>query len=154
MLIFQVWPLLPGEPLREREDWSVHTGRKKFESLELGATVGELLCQLLQASGLHTNQALFVAHVAFQGKGGCVPVGIKRPKLLFYGLIIPWNLLLLYLQSSCMQPQMRQKKSMADSVGSFMGVPIFWPEPSRDHTAMQGKLGNLCARDIKGTGFV
>lgn len=75
----------------ERQDWSVHTGRKKSECLELGVVVriGELLCQPLQVLGLHTNQDLFLVHVMFQGKRGCVPLGIQRRKLLpFYGFTI------------------------------------------------------------------
>lgn len=79
--------LLQGTTERQ----SVHTGRKKFECLELGVVVsiGELLCQPLQVLGLHTNQGLFLVHVMFQGKRGCVPLGIQRPKLLpFYGFTI------------------------------------------------------------------
>lgn len=54
------------------EVWSVQACAKKFESLEPGVLVRvrSLLYQLLQVSGLLTNQGLVLAPVTFQA--GCV----------------------------------------------------------------------------------
>lgn len=99
------------------------------------------------------NQGLFFAHVTFQG--GCVHADIPRHKLLpFYGFTIPWALLDLCLLIYYIQLAEEAKKSIKDSMGSFVGPPIFWPELSYEPTNMQGRLGSLCAKDVKANGFV
>lgn len=67
---------------------------------------------MLQVSGIHTNQGLFLVLVTFQGEESCVSVGIQRPKLLpFCGFTIPWDLLVLYLLSYCIQPADEAKRA-------------------------------------------
>lgn len=99
------------------------------------------------------NQGLFLAHVTFQG--GCVHADIPRPKLLpFCDFTIPWALLVLCLPIYYIQLAEEAKKSMKDSMGSFVESLIFCPELSYEPTNMQGKLGSLCAKDVKANGFV